>query len=137
MILHANCVAIDGFGVLIKGASGSGKSALSLQLMALGASLVSDDRTLIETRGDRLWASCPATLRGMIEARGVGILQTPAIERAALTTIIDMDVIETQRLPETRETQIAGISLPVLHKVESYAFPASIVAYIQGGKVPL
>ena len=36
-ILHASCVAVAGRGLLIAGASGSGKSALALDLMAFGA----------------------------------------------------------------------------------------------------
>jgi len=42
--IHASCVAVDGKGLLITGASGSGKSALALQLMAFGAHLIADDR---------------------------------------------------------------------------------------------
>jgi HPr kinase/phosphorylase len=38
-ILHASCVALNGRAVLITGKSGSGKSALALQLMAYGAML--------------------------------------------------------------------------------------------------
>ena len=51
MILHATCVAVDGRGLLILGPSGSGKSALALQLIALGAQLVADDRTRVSRRG--------------------------------------------------------------------------------------
>ena len=43
-ILHATCIAWQGRGVLIRGPSGSGKSALALGLMAHGAVLVADDR---------------------------------------------------------------------------------------------
>ena len=47
MILHASCIDIDGRGILILGESGSGKSTLAIQLIALGASLVADDKTLM------------------------------------------------------------------------------------------
>jgi len=40
---HASCVDFDGKGVLILGASGSGKSSLALACMSLGARLVGDD----------------------------------------------------------------------------------------------
>ncbi len=46
-IVHASCVAFGGAGVLILGPSGSGKSALALALMGLGAALVADDRVLL------------------------------------------------------------------------------------------
>ena len=42
-ILHASTVAIAGRGLLILGASGAGKSALALSLIALGAMLVADE----------------------------------------------------------------------------------------------
>ncbi|MFQ5437976.1 MAG: HPr kinase/phosphorylase, partial [Paracoccaceae bacterium] len=47
MIVHAGAVAFDRRAVLILGPSGSGKSSLALELMSRGASLVSDDRTIL------------------------------------------------------------------------------------------
>ena len=38
--IHATTVAIDGRGVMIRGGSGQGKSALALQMIAMGAELV-------------------------------------------------------------------------------------------------
>ena len=46
-LLHASCVSINGNGVLICGSSGSGKSSLAINLIALGAELVADDRTIV------------------------------------------------------------------------------------------
>ena len=49
-VLHGSCVALAAppgvlpRGVLILGPSGAGKSTLALRLMALGATLVADDR---------------------------------------------------------------------------------------------
>jgi len=72
--LHATAVAFEGKGVLITGRSGSGKSSLALQLMAIGHTLIADDQTDVTRHADRLWASAPPSIKGMIEARGVGIL---------------------------------------------------------------
>ena len=66
--VHASCVACDGAGVLILGASGAGKSGLALNLMALGAALVADDRVVLSREGDVVLAACPLPLRGLIEA---------------------------------------------------------------------
>ena len=93
--LHSNCVAIDGKGLLIVGASGAGKSTLTLQLLAIGADLVSDDQTIITLDGKRLKAEAPLSIRGLIEARGLGILTVPSIASAAIKAIIDLDYIET------------------------------------------
>ena len=42
--MHATCVDINGSGVLIVGRSGSGKSSLAINLLALGSTLVADDQ---------------------------------------------------------------------------------------------
>ena len=65
--MHATTVALRGRGLLILGPSGSGKSTLALQLMAVGARLVADDRTDLTAQGDDVVASCPAALVGTIE----------------------------------------------------------------------
>ena len=75
LLLHATAVAVDDQAVLIEGASGSGKSALALTLMAFGAVLVADDRVLLQIAGGNLIATPPATIAGRIEARGMGILK--------------------------------------------------------------
>jgi len=80
--LHASCVALQDKGLLILGPSGSGKSALALQLMALGAVLVADDYTDLVRCDDRVIARCPAALRGLIEARGIGILRADTVAQA-------------------------------------------------------
>ena len=42
-IVHGSAVAVDGGGVLLRGASGSGKSDLALRLIDAGAMLIADD----------------------------------------------------------------------------------------------
>lgn len=134
-ILHATTVAIDGRAVLIRGASGSGKSGLALQLMAMGAELVSDDRTVVWAEGETLLADAPDTIRGQIEARGVGILLSPAAGRCAVALVVDMDEVETDRLPEAREARLMGIALPVINKSESAHFSAAVAVYLRGGRL--
>ena len=80
LTLHATCVAVEGRGVLITGPSGAGKSSLALALMAYGARLVADDRVTLSQVDGALWATCPPTIRGMIEARGIGLLNADALE---------------------------------------------------------
>ena len=90
LLLHATCVAVEGRGVLICGPSGAGKSALGLQLMALGARLVADDQVALSRRDGALWAACPPTIRGMIEARGVGLLNADPVEGAEVVLAVDL-----------------------------------------------
>lgn len=125
-------MAIDGAGLIITGRSGAGKSTLALQMIALGAKLVSDDGVNVVPRESGLWLEAPAPLRNRIEARGLGILACengPAWARAVLA----LDETEQSRLPKTRETVIAGVSLPLLRKVEGPAFPSMLMLYLSGG----
>jgi HPr kinase/phosphorylase len=118
--------------LLILGSSGSGKSALALQLMGLGCDLVSDDRTILKVQDGRLIASAPNSIIGKIEARGVGILAANSLPATRLKAAIDMDQVETERLPETREIEFLGCKIPVLHKVVQCYFPAALLQYLKG-----
>ena len=131
-LLHASCVALEGRAVLIQGASGSGKSGLALQLMALGCALVADDRTEVWREGDKLWANAPDRLRGLIEAREVGLLRVPAAGAQPLALIVDMNTPETERLPAWHSHHISGLPIPVLRKSELPHFPAAIATYLRG-----
>ncbi|WP_116131290.1 HPr kinase/phosphorylase [Tropicimonas sp. IMCC34043] len=115
-ILHAGCVALQGRGLLILGRSGSGKSALALDLIALGAVLVADDRTRIRYQGGQLWAEPPAPIAGLIEARHVGLLRLPYRARAEVTLALDLDRPEPDRLPPLRNIDLLGKTIPVLFR---------------------
>ncbi len=128
--LHASCVAHHGRGVLILGASGAGKSALALQLMALGARLVADDRCHVRRDGTTLVARAPTAIHGRIEARFVGILSVPALPDAIIRLIVDLDHTETARLPPQRNHDLLGLALPLFHNVAMPYFPAAILQYI-------
>ncbi len=134
-ILHASCVALGARrAVLILGPSGSGKSALALQLIALGARLVADDRTLLRPDGASLIASAPATITGRIEARGLGLIELPHLPEAAVTLVVDLSEPETDRLPPRRMTRVLGHDLPLVHKVDGPHFPSAILLYLQHGR---
>lgn len=133
-LFHASCVALDGKGVLILGASGSGKSTLALQLMAYGAGLVSDDRTWLRAVEGQLVASAPTTIRGLIEARGVGILQADPLEPCAVALAVDMDQTEVERLPQPWEFSHGGGSVPLLRRVDHAHFAAAILQVLKGGR---
>jgi len=132
--MHATTVAYEGRGVLITGASGSGKSALGLMLMAMGCRLVADDRTLISREGEQVIARCPAPLCGMIEARGVGILASEALTQAALALVVDLDRTEQERLPPARFVTLLEHQLPLLHNVATGHFAAAVLQYLKAGR---
>lgn len=133
-ILHAGCVSLDGRGILIFGGAGSGKSSLALQLMAYGCQLVSDDRTAVAVRGGVVIAAAPAAIRGLIEARGVGILKAETLAATRVTLVVDLGEVEGERLPPMRTYTLMGVDLPLLHSVESPHFPAAILQYVKAGR---
>lgn len=132
--LHATTVAFDGWAVLITGASGAGKSSLGLGLMALGCDLVADDRSIVTLEQGLLVARCPAPLFGLIEARGVGILNARAIDEAQLALVVDLDTPETERLPAMRSITLLGHALPLVHKPATGHFPAAVLQYLKAGR---
>lgn len=79
--IHASCVAIGTHGVLLLGPSGSGKSDLALRLIDEGAKLVADDRTILFIKNGALHAKAPASIRSLLEIRGLGIVALPVRAR--------------------------------------------------------
>lgn len=133
--IHATTVAYGGSAALIRGGSGSGKSTLALRMIALGARLIADDRTILRRHGQDLIASCPATLEGKIEARGMGILAVPSAPPTKVALIVDMDSEETDRLPPMRQAEILGIALPLQKKIDLPHFPAALLSYLEHGRI--
>ncbi len=73
-------VDILGVGVLIRGASGVGKSECVLGLIERGYSLVADDVTRIKSfEGRELMATAPELTRYHMEVRGIGIINVASV----------------------------------------------------------
>ena len=78
--LHGCMVDVQGIGVLVEGESGSGKSESVIGLLQRGASLVADDVVKLRVVEDReIIATSPPNLQGMIEIRGLGVLNVTAL----------------------------------------------------------
>lgn len=133
--LHATCVAVDGRGLLILGPSGSGKSALALRLLSLGAALVSDDLTRVTAVAGDLVATCPnPDLSGVIEARKVGLLRAPFVREAPVRLVADLGQPEPDRLPLSRTVTILGIPLPLVLHPQNDHFPDALMLYLRHGR---
>ncbi|MFN3936181.1 MAG: HPr kinase/phosphorylase [Gemmobacter sp.] len=133
-VVHATAVAFGDRAALILGPAGSGKSALALALMALGAGLLADDRTRLELRGGRVFAGAPAGLPALIEARGVGLLRARLCPPAPLVLAVDLTVSATARLPPRRSITLLGCAVDLVHAVATPHFPAAIRQYILHGR---
>jgi hypothetical protein len=99
--IHASCVAIGSHGVLLLGPSGVGKSDLALRLIDDGARLVADDRTILFVSKRALHAKAPASIKGLIEIRGLGIVELPVRASAKIALVVRLGG-EGARLPEAR-----------------------------------
>jgi len=78
--LHATLVDIRGVGVLLRGASGVGKSECALALIERGHSLVADDYVIVTLIADReLQGTSKELNRGYMECRGIGIINIASI----------------------------------------------------------
>ena len=111
--IHASCVAIGGRAVLLAGPSGVGKSDLALRLIDRGATLVSDDYTVVTRDGERALASAPGTICGKIEVRGVGIVAIESEEQVEVALLLLLDE-QVQRLPEPETRILAGVPIPAI-----------------------
>ena len=113
--IHGTAVAIGGAAVLLRGPSGSGKSDLALRLIQAGAILIADDRCDLSVARGRLFVSAPATIRGLIEVRGLGIVAMRHRAKAPVSLVIDLVKSgPVERLPPARHCSLATVTLPLL-----------------------
>ncbi len=114
--LHASCVELAGTGIVLLGPSGSGKSDLALRLIDGGARLVADDQLAVEREGQHLYGRPAASLAGLLEVRGLGIVRLRHGARSRLGLVVDLDPQSAaERLPEPAFHDLLGIALPCLH----------------------
>jgi HPr kinase/phosphorylase len=113
--LHASCVELQGIGVVLLGASGSGKSDLALRLIDGGAQLVADDQLTVERRGGRLFGRPAPALAGLLEVRGFGIVRLPWQPESRLRLVVELQPESAlPRLPAPDAYELVGVPLPHL-----------------------
>ncbi len=135
LVLHATAIAHGGGALLITGDSGSGKSALALQCIGLGAELVADDRTSLKREGGMLLATSPQSIAGLIEVRGLGILRLPHVDHIPVRGVVSLSDPETERLPPRRTTELLGTTLPLYRRVEGAHFAKALLLCLTGARL--
>lgn len=136
MNIHGTALIIGDRGVLIIGASGSGKSSLALALIdrfaAAGrfARLVGDDQLLVTGFDGRLVVRTPPAIAGLVEVFGLG----PATIRFEPQAVIDFVVrlIPCEALPRMQaegSESICGCALPALDVAERNTVAAMMAVY--------
>lgn len=123
--LHATAVEIDGYAMLLTGASASGKSDLALRLIDRGARLVGDDAVHCLEASGVLLVKGATSLSGRLEVRGIGIFEMDVAEQSPLRLIVELGG-DGVRHPESWPLrEIAGWSVPVL-RLNGFAASAPI-----------
>lgn len=72
--IHGVLMEMFGIGVFITGRSGIGKSESALDLLTQKYRLIADDAVHIKRVGKRLIGSAPELTRGLLEIRGLGVI---------------------------------------------------------------
>ena len=121
LTIHGCALVVGEAGILVRGKSGAGKSALVLALLDLSARrqifarLVADDRVRLHVAGDRLLALPHPAIAGLIEDRGAGIVQAAHEGRARISIVVDLlaEGDEAPRLPQAEDlvAVVGGVSL--------------------------
>ena len=115
-LLHATGVVRHGWAALLAGPSGSGKSDLALRLIDRGWRLLADDYVELAREAGRLFAHAPATTRGLLEIRGLGIVRLPHVAAAPVLLVVELGRVPA-RLPAATlhpEFGVAAIELDAL-----------------------
>jgi HPr kinase/phosphorylase len=122
--VHATALVIGEAGVLVRGPSGSGKSALALALLSLAsdrklfAGLIGDDRVSISSKSQRIQVRGTPNIQGLIERRGYGIVEAPTEPCAIVRLVVDLLPRDqsSARLPDEAacKTFLVGIAAPRL-----------------------
>jgi serine kinase of HPr protein (carbohydrate metabolism regulator) len=125
-LYRATCVAIGGRAVLIEGPPGSGKSTLALALIDRGAVLVGDDGVELTRRADRLFASPPPNIAGLLEVRNLGIFPFPVAANVPVALALRFDSQAPRFIDEAESIAVADLPLPLVR-----LWPDSPVAAIK------
>ena len=115
VLVHATAIAIEGDAILLRGPSGAGKSDLALRLIDGGARLIADDQALLQRAHNHVLVRAPAEIAGLIEVRGVGVLQFDPLNEAPLALVVDLvPLMEIERIPDNRFEVVLGLAIPLI-----------------------
>ena len=131
--IHATAVLFQSKGLLIRGEPGSGKSDLALRLIDAGGQLIADDRCVLSLNSsDKVQATAPENLAGLLEVRGLGLISLPYVKAAEIDLTIDL-VKEPKlipRLPSDKERQNVLLG-QALQKIQLWPFADSAIPVIK------
>lgn len=123
VLIHGTCIDFDGAGVVLCGPPGAGKSDLALRVIdqpgcglaatPVTARLVADDQVVLRLGDAGLIASCPESIRGRMEVRGIGIVDCPYVLETRLVAVVNLVANpDMPRFSEGETVELAGVVLP-------------------------
>ena len=111
LCVAATAIARQGHAVLLRGASGTGKSDLALRAICRPMQLpgetspepfqlVSDDQTVLSVADGAVLASSPDPICDLLEVRGIGIVEVPSAVGLPLAMVVDLTNSAIERMPD-------------------------------------
>jgi len=111
---QATAVAIGNRALMIEGASGAGKSSLALALIDRGAVLIGDDSLMLAASQGILAARPHPNTRGLLEVRGLGLLNFPVCDGAPVALVLRLEANAPRYIEAAGSAELLGIQLPML-----------------------
>jgi serine kinase of HPr protein (carbohydrate metabolism regulator) len=134
--IHGTAIVVGKTGLIFLGPSGWGKSMLAFACVSEGnrmgivSALVADDQVLVSKRNDSVTAACPASIAGLIELRGTGIVRIPHIAEAPMHyAILPGSASGENRLPPDGERAVIAdrIDLPAIRLLANTPMPLAVL----------
>lgn len=116
-MFYGELVQTKGVGVLIMGESGMGKSEVAMEIIKRGGYLVADDNVVIKKYHNRIFGEAPEVSKGLIEVRGIGIIDAALMFGAASTldrTSISLAIRLVKYNPEQPVERVGKDALPTI-----------------------
>jgi len=127
--LAGTAIVRRGQAVLLRGRSGCGKSDLALRCLAQPLrlpgedaaycfDLISDDQCAgrRDTETGRVLLTAPPAIAGLLEVRGLGVVQIDALARAPLALVADLQSADIPRMADldAQRTNVLGVPVPLI-----------------------
>ena len=137
--MHATGLVVAGAGVIVTGASGSGKSSLAFELLERGRAsgrfscLVADDQIFLSAHAGGLVMTAPAPIAGLAEMRGFGVARIdhePAAVVDLMVELVPADEAPRHRRDKIRTIEGVDIACLELAERDSAGAARAILAWV-------